>query len=55
LQGKRHMRGAPEETLIPRICLEWRNNRRALRLGGALKAGDIGHSITHLGQLGDAV
>ena len=54
LQGKRHMRGAPEETLIPRICLEWRNNRRALRLGGGLKVGDIDHLIAHLRQLGDA-
>ena len=54
LQGKRHMRGVPDETLIQRICLEWRNNRRALRLGGALKTGDVGHSIAHLGQLGDA-
>ena len=54
LQGKRHMRGVPDETLIPRICLEWRNNRRALHLGGGLKAGDVDHSIAHLRQLGDA-
>jgi hypothetical protein len=53
LLGKRHMRGVPDKTSIPRIYPESRNNRCALRLGSGLKAGDVGHTTAHFGQLGD--
>jgi len=54
LQGKSYMGGVPDETLVLRICPEWRNNRCALRLGDGLKVGNIDHSISHLEQLGKA-